>query len=103
MEDKDIKDLGYDNDAETRMPKLWWELGYAAMERMDWMQTHNMGSLQAIMWVGRFRIACSLTDPLRIQCYWSLLRVYQPRGVPLDTAGNSEQGKCQVSRPAPPS
>ncbi len=49
MESKDTKGLGYDDDAEIKMPKLWWELGFAAMEKMDWMQTHSMGSLQAIM------------------------------------------------------
>jgi hypothetical protein len=49
METSDVKDLGYDEDAGVRLPKLWWELGYAAMEKMDWMQVHTMTSLQAIM------------------------------------------------------
>lgn len=49
MEPAEVRSLGFGGDDDVRLPRLWWELGYAAMEKMDWMQVHSTGSLQAIV------------------------------------------------------
>jgi hypothetical protein len=49
MDDASYRDLGYEDSARAKFPKAWWELSFAALEASNWLQAHNIASLQTIM------------------------------------------------------
>ncbi len=49
MDDAGLQDLGYDVEARLKLPKVWWELSYSALEASDWLQRHSIVNVQTIL------------------------------------------------------
>lgn len=46
-----LQRLGYTSEDRSRICRDCWQLGFTALQNADWMQVHNLKSVQAIMWV----------------------------------------------------